>query len=137
MSTFNLNLLAANRQFYNGPCESVTVPAVDGDMQFLAGHSSMVAAIVPGALRFRLPGGGEQIVAVGAGVVRVTGSEVVVLVDTAERPEEIDASQYKRDMDEALEAIRQKQSIREYKLAQANLARAASNLRIKRNKFVN
>lgn len=133
MDVFHLRLLAANRQFYDGPCESVTVPAEDGEMQFLAHHSKRIAAIVPGALRFRLPGDKDQLVAVGAGIVKVADDEVLILVETAERPEEIDANQAKRDMDEAMEALRQKQSIREYRLAQANLARAASKLRVKRD----
>ena len=59
--------------------------------------------------------------------------EVLVLVDTAERPEEIDANRARRDADTAKEAILQKKSVQEYRLAQATLARAISRLRVKRN----
>ena len=35
---FHLRVLAADRPFYEGPCVSLTVPAVDGSMGILAGQ---------------------------------------------------------------------------------------------------
>ncbi len=133
MSEFRLMILAANRPFYDGPCESVTIPATDGDMQFLANHNKHIGAIVPGALRFRKPGGSNQTVAVGNGIVRVSGEDVLVLVDVALWPEEIDEVRAQERADAAMEAMRQDQSIREYRLAQGNLARTLSLLRVKKS----
>lgn len=53
-------------------------------------------------------------------------------MDTAERPDEIDAKRAKQDADAAKEALLQKKSIQEYRAAQATLARAISRLRVKR-----
>ena len=58
---------------------------------------------------------------------------MLVLVDSAERPEEIDENRAKRAADEAKEALLQKRSIQENRIAQAQLARAVSRLRIKRD----
>ena len=69
--------------------------------------------------------------AVSNGLVKVENGEVLVLVDTIERPEEIDANRARRDADAAKEALLQKKSIQEYRSAQANLARALSRLRVK------
>ena len=80
---------------------------------------------------FRSPGQPEQLAAVSAGMVKVENNEVLVLVDSAERPEEIDAARAKREADEAREAILQRKSIQEYQLAQATLARALNRLRVK------
>ena len=55
----------------------------------------------------------------------------MILVDTAERPEEIDARRARRDADAAKEALLQRKSIMEYRAAQATLARAVSRLRVK------
>ena len=52
-------------------------------------------------------------------------------MDSAERPEEIDAIRAQRAADEAREAILQKRSAQEYRMAQANLARALNRLRVK------
>ena len=56
---------------------------------------------------------------------------VLVLVDAAERPEEIDKNRAERAAAAAKEALLQKRSIREYRLAEANLARAINRLRVK------
>ena len=63
------------------------------------------------------------------GLVKVENGEVLILVDTAERPEDIDANRARRDADAAREAMLQKKSIMEYRTAQATLARAVSRLR--------
>ena len=53
------------------------------------------------------------------------------LLDSAERPEDIDANRAQRAADEAKEELLQKKSIQEYRSAQAQLARAISRLRVK------
>ena len=57
--------------------------------------------------------------------------EVLVLVDAAERPEEIDEARARREADEAREALLQRRSRQEHQLAQATLARAMNRLRVK------
>ena len=46
---FHLRVLASDRAFYDGDCESLTVPVSDGELGILAHHSNLVAAVVPGA----------------------------------------------------------------------------------------
>ena len=58
-------------------------------------------------------------------------NEVLVLVDSAEHPEEIDEVRAKREADEAREALLQKRSRQEHQIAQATLARALNRLRVK------
>ena len=58
-------------------------------------------------------------------------SDLLVLVDSVERPEEIDAARARREADEAQEAMLQRKSRQEYQLAQASLARAMNRLRVK------
>ena len=56
---------------------------------------------------------------------------VLVLVDAAERPEDIDAIRARHKADEAREILLQKKSRQEYRTAQATLARALNRLRVK------
>ncbi|MCI8909442.1 MAG: ATP synthase F1 subunit epsilon [Oscillibacter sp.] len=131
METFQVRILAADRAFYEGPCVSLTIPASDGEMGILARHSSMIAAIQPGTLRYQVPGEPVRLAAVSPGMVKVENNEVLVLVDSAERPEEIDAARAQRVADEAREALLQKKSRQEYQLAQAALARSLNRLRVR------
>lgn len=131
MEVFQAHILAADRSFYEGPCVSLTVPTSDGEQGILAHHSDMIAAILPGTLRFQTPEGPVQTAAVSGGMVKIEINEVLVLVDSVERPEEIDAARARREADEAREAMLQKKSRQEYQLAQATLARAMNRLRVK------
>ena len=131
MNTFQVHILAVDRTFYEGPCVSLTVPTSDGEQGILAHHSSMIAAIQPGILRYQLPGQPLQMASVSPGMVKVENNDVMVLVDSVERPEEIDAARAKREADEAREILLQKKSRQEYRIAQATLARALNRLRVK------
>ena len=105
MEVFQAHILAADRNFYEGPCVSLTVPTSDGEQGILAHHSDMIAAVLPGTLRFQTPEGPAQTAAVSGGMVKIEKNEVLVLVDSVERPEEIDAARARREADEAREAI--------------------------------
>ena len=133
MDTFQVHILAADETMYEGPCVSLAIPASDGERGILAGHSSMMAAIVPGVLRYQPPEQEAKLLAVSPGMVKVEHNEALVLVDSAERPEEIDEARARREADQAREAILQKKSLQEYQLAQNTLARALNRLRVKKS----
>ena len=131
MDIFQVHILAADRTFYEGPCVSLTIPTSDGEQGILAHHSPMIAAVQTGTLRWQAPGGEVELAAVSPGMVKVEKNEVLVLVDSAERPEEIDEARARREADQAREALLQKKSRQEYQLAQGSLARALNRLRVK------
>ncbi len=128
---FQVKILAADYPFYEGACESLIVPTAEGQYGILAGHSNMIAAVVPGVLQYKIPGQPVKYAAVSEGLVKAESGEVLVLVDTAERPEYIDENRAKRAAEAAKEEILQKKSIQEYRTAQASLARAITRLRVK------
>ena len=137
MKTFQVSILVAERPFYQGPCLSLRVPASDGEYGILADHRNMIAALVPGTLKFQGPDGGEQIAAISKGLVKVEGGQVLILADTIERPEEIDANRARREAEEAREVLLQKASLQSHHAAQAQMARALNRLRVKEQQMVN
>ena len=132
MEEFQVKILASDHPFYEGKCSSLVIPTLRGMYGIHAHHSNMITAIIPGTLQYLIVPGAPLEAAVSNGLAKVENGEVLILVDTAERPEEIDANRARRDADAAKEAILQKKSIQEYRSAQANLARALSRLRVKR-----
>lgn len=134
MNTFRLHILAADRVFFEGDCTSLIVPTAHGQYGVQARHSNMIAALVPGQLTFRCPDAPERLAAVSAGMIKVEDNDVLVLVDAAERPEDIDAIRARRKADEAREILLQKKSRQEYRTAQATLARALNRLRVKEHR---
>lgn len=131
MNSFNVHILAASHTFYEGACTSLVVPTPHGQYGILVGHCNTISAIIPGKMEYRIPGQEKKIAAVSSGLVKIENGEVLVLVDSAERPEDIDALKAKKAADAAKEAMLQKQSIREYHTAQMTLARAVARLRVK------
>ena len=133
MNSFHLTVLGAEKPFFEGECESLVFPTTDGLAGVQAHHDNMITALVPGTLKFRTPDGKTTVAAVSAGMVKVENGEVLILTGTAERPEEIDAARARREAEEAKEAMLQQQSIREYRLAEARMARALSRLKVKKS----
>lgn len=131
MNVFSLTVLAAEKPFYEGDCISLVIPTTDGQYGIQAQHNHMIAAIVPGMMKITAPDGQETVAAVSEGLVKVENNQVLLMVDTAERPEEIDINHAKRSAEQAKEAILQKKSIQDYHAAQAKMARAISRLKVK------
>ena len=131
MNVFHLTVLAADKPFYDGPCESLRFPGSDGQYGVQAGHWNMITAIVPGTLRFRTPEGGSQVAAISEGLIKVEDNHVLILADTIERPEDIDVNRAKRDADEAREILLQKRSLQDHHTARARMVRALNRLHVR------
>lgn len=136
MEPFNVTILASDHPFYEGVCYALTIPTPGGIYGIQAHHSSTIAGIVPGTLRYQTEEGKVLEAAVSGGIAKVENGEVLILVDTAERPEEIDIMRARRNADAAKEALLQKRSIQEHRSAQAALARAISRLRVKHSENI-
>lgn len=131
MDTFGLKIIASDKVFYEGRCRKLIIPAVDGEKGILPNHENMVIAIAVGTARVELAGEDEwRDIAVGTGFAEIVNNRVTLLVDTAEKPEDIDVRHAREQQERAEEQMRQKQSIQEYYHSQASLARAMNRLRV-------
>ena len=90
MSTFSLKIISTDKVFYDGKCEYLVIPTIDGEKGILAHHENMVIAVEIGELRFRKPDGEWVTAVVSKGFAEIVNNRASVLVNTAERPEDID-----------------------------------------------
>ena len=128
---FNLKVYEADSTFLEGKAEMVVVPTVDGEFGVMARHENMVVSIVPGIMKYRMEGGEMKYAALSSGMMRVEDNDVLVLVESAEHPEEIDMKRALAEQEEAKEAMLQKKSEQDYFLAEAMLLRAVNRIRVK------
>ena len=136
MSKFYLKVISSNRIFYEGFCTCLIIPSVDGEKAIMAHHEEVIVAVDNGEMRMQKDEGGDWSYAVlGKGFCMVANNRVTVLADTVERPEEVDANRAKEALERAQERLRQKQSIQEYHMTQAAMARALTRLK-ETEKFV-
>ena len=130
MDTFGLKIISSDRVFYEGRCRKMIVPVPDGGgMEILPHHENMVIAVVIGEAMLQFEEGEWVNLAVGAGFLEIVNNRVTMLVQTAEKPEDIDARLAQEQMEYAEEKLRQKQSIQEYYRTQASLSRAMNRLK--------
>lgn len=129
MNTFTLKIIACNRVFYDGPCEILVYPAHDGQMAIMANHEAVTSYIDVGELHFRTPDGEEHVAIVSDGLIKVDHNKADVFVYSAEKPEEIDKFRAEAALERARDQMSQKQSIMEYNVSSASLARAMARLR--------
>lgn len=132
MNSFRLLILSAERPFIRGDCRSLVVTTSDGPFGIMANHSNMIAAIVPGLVKIRMTDGKTQYASVSEGILKVEDGDVLVLVDTIERPDEIDERMARRKLQEDREALLQRQSREEYQRTKARMARSLARLKAKR-----
>ena len=135
MDTFGLKIIASDKVFYEGRCRKLIIHAPDGEKGILPNHENMVIAIAVGTAKVQLAGEDEwKDLAVGTGFAEIVNNRVTLLVDTAERPEDIDVRRAQEQQERAEEQMRQKQSTQEYYHTQASLARAMTRLRVAQDK---
>jgi F-type H+-transporting ATPase subunit epsilon len=133
-SQFYLKIFAADHKFFEGLVTDLVIPGVDGLIGVEAHHENMVLAVDVGDCHFVTADGDVIHALLGTGMCQVFNNRVTMFVDTAERPEQIDTKRAEEALDRAKEKLRQKQSMQEYFMTQASLARALSRLKEK-NKY--
>lgn len=130
MNHFSLKIYESDGVFYEGEAIKVTIPAYDGEYGIWAGHENVVMAVVPGILRYTDFEEKTHLASVSNGMFRVDDGEVLVLVETAEYPEEIDVERARRKEKAARDAMAEKKSLREYRLAEMQLKRELVRLKL-------
>ena len=142
MESFKLHFMASEHMVYDGDAESVSLMTTEGSIGILAHHSNLIMAVVPGIVEY-VPAGesakeaglsGRQSVVVSDGLLKVENNEVMILVDTAELPEEIDEARARRAEEQAREALKRANSNRDVALASAELSRAMSRIKASKHK---
>lgn len=130
MAKLEVEIVTGERTVYSETdVDMVIVPGADGSLGVLPMHAPLISTLATGELRIK-KGSTEESIVIFGGFVEVTPTKVIVLADTAERAEEIDlarAEMSRRKAEEALSAVKDKQSLAEAELA---LRRAVTRLKV-------
>jgi F-type H+-transporting ATPase subunit epsilon len=129
--TLKLEIVTPDGKAYSEDVEMVTLTGVQGEMGILPQHIPLMTRIVPGELVVR-KGGRDLLVAVGGGLVQVTGPRVNIVTDMAVAADKIDEATAEEARRRAEARLREKLSDEEVATIEASLARALAMLRVKR-----
>ena len=134
MDNDRLQIMASDHMVFDDEAQSVSLPTTEGSVGILAHHSNIIMAVVPGEITYRAANGDEETVIVSDGLLKVENGEVMILVDTAERPDEIDEARAQRAEERAREELKRANTNRDIALASAELSRAMNRIRSSKKK---
>ena len=131
--TLRLEIVTPDGIVYSEDVDMVTLPSVEGELGILPGHVGLMTQLVPGEMIVRR-GGRDGFVAVGGGLVEVTGKRVAILTDMAIPADKIDEARVEEARQRAEARLREKVSAEEIASLNASLARSLAQLQVKRRR---
>ncbi len=128
-NTIHVDIVSAEGEIHSGPATMVFVPATQGELGIAPRHAPLLTTLKAGEVRVQNEAGEEQWFWIGGGALEIQPHKVTVLADTAARAHDLDEAQALAAKQRAEEALKDRAGAIEVAEAQAELARAATQLR--------
>jgi F-type H+-transporting ATPase subunit epsilon len=132
-NTIKLEIVTPQATVFSDDVEMVTLPGVEGQMGILPQHVRLMTQLVPGEMIVRKDGQ-DRFLAVGEGLIEVTGDRVAIVTDMAVAAENIDEAKAEEARQRAAARLREKISSEEVASVNASLARSLAQLHVKRRR---
>jgi F-type H+-transporting ATPase subunit epsilon len=133
--SLKLEIVTPGAVVYSQDVQMVTLPAVDGQIGILPHHVPLLTRVVPGEI-IVLKDGRQDFLAVGGGLVEITGDHVAIVTDMAVAVKDIDEARAEEARQRAAARLQDKISDEEVATVNASLARSLAQLRVKRRRQV-
>ena len=130
-STLKLEIITPDATAYSEDVDMITLPGVEGQMGVFPQHVPLMTQMVPGEIIVRKDGR-DYSLAVGEGLVEVTGDHVSILTDLAIAAEKIDEAKVEEARQRAQARLQEKLSDEEVASVNSSLARSLAQLHVKR-----
>ncbi len=128
-NTIHVDIVSAEGEIFAGEATMVFAPASGGEIGIAPRHAPLLTTMKAGEVRVQDVNGEEHLFWVGGGALEVQPHKVTVLADTAARAKDLDEAAALAAKSRAEEALRDRVGAMEIAEAQAELARAAAQLR--------
>ena len=133
--TLKLEIVTPYATVYSDEVQMVTLPAVEGQIGVLPHHVPLLTQVVPGEITVR-KNGRETFLAIGEGLVVITGRRVSIVTDMAVAAESIDEAKAEEARLRAAARLRDKLADEEVASVNAALAKSLAQLKVKRRRRV-
>ena len=130
-NTIKLEIATPDAVVYSNDVDMVTLPGAEGQMGILPHHIRLMTQLVPGEMIVRKDGR-ENLLAVGEGLVEITGNSVNIVTDMAVPADRIDDAKAEQARQHAEARLREKISTEEVASVHAALARSLAQLLVRR-----
>lgn len=103
--TFEIEIATPERLLAREQAIRAQIPAAEGYIGVLPDHAPLLSELGIGAMTYTTPGDHRFSLAVRGGFLEINNNVVRVLVDIAEKADEIDVSQAEKDLKNAQDAM--------------------------------
>src|SRR5262245_48192084 len=131
--TFRLEIVTPEKLVFSEDVVSLVAPAENGYLGVLASHAPLLCSLKPGEIRIRRESG-ELLFATSGGFMEVTPKKTVILCESAEAPEAIDAARAAKARQRAKERLAKTGKEVDRPRAEAAAARAENRIRVSQKK---
>ena len=129
MKEFHLEILTPDGLAFEGMVESLLVHAVDGDVEFLAGHVDYITILGIGRARIKIAGN-DRFASVSGGFVTVAEGKVKLIATTFEFAENIDIERAQAAKARAKDILSSSKDNKAIEIARRKLERAISRINV-------
>ncbi|MCL5773779.1 MAG: ATP synthase F1 subunit epsilon [Firmicutes bacterium] len=129
--TFYLEVITPEKLKFKGDVNLLQVEGYDGQMGILANHAPMLSLLKIGEILIRVRNK-EVHMAAGEGFLRVSKNKASVLVDFAQRPEDINIETARKNREEAEKILSAREKLQDIDidLAKIKLLKALLELKV-------
>lgn len=129
-NTIHVDIVSAEGEIHSGPAAMVFVPASQGEIGIAPRHAPLLTTLNSGEVRVQPADGGEELwFWIGGGALEIQPHRVTVLADTAARARDLDEAAALAAKQRAEDALKDRSGAMEVAEAQAELMRAAAQLK--------
>lgn len=109
---------------------SCVVPGVKGQFQILTNHAPVISNITVGAIKIKTDAKDNVFIATSGGFCEVRNNEIKVIVESAEKAEDIDVDRALESKKRAEERLKTKSEKNDYNRAKVALNRAINRIHV-------
>ena len=124
----NISFISHEKTLFEGQAKMVVMDGQEGQLGIVKGHSPLLAVLKPGPVRM-ISDDGEEVFFTNGGFAEVQPESITILVDSAERADDLDEAKIIKAKEEAEKLLKDKKDEKDFAEAATQLSLSLSQLR--------
>ena len=124
----NISFISQEKTLFEGQAKMVVMDGQEGQLGVVKGHSPLLAVLKPGPVRM-VSDDGEEVFFTNGGFAEIQPDSITILVDSAERADDLDEAKIIKAKEEAEKLLKDKKDDKDFAEASIQLSQSLSQLR--------
>ena len=124
----SISFISQEKTLFEGQAKMVVMDGQEGQLGIVKGHSPLLTVLKPGPVRM-ISDDGEEVFFTNGGFAEVQPESITILVDSAERADDLDEAKIIKAKEEAEKLLKDKKDEKDFAEAATQLSQSLSQLR--------